>query len=67
MLCSCLSTAAGGGDAHPSVIALSWYMNECNKVFAGTEWWGWANVDASDSWNVAYGEMSSDVSVKQKN
>lgn len=53
MLWCCLNTAGGGGEAQPSVIALSWYMKEWSNVFAGPEWCGCANVLAWDSWNVA--------------
>lgn len=48
---SCFHTPGGGGEAHPSVIACSWYIKLWSKVLFG-----------SDSWNVAYGEMSSEVS-----
>lgn len=58
------STAAGGGDEQPSVNARSWYINECSSVLAGPAWWGCASVLASDNWNVAYGEMSSEVSME---
>lgn len=58
------STAAGGGDEQPSARALSWYMNECSSVLAGPPWCGCDKLPASDSWKVAYGEMSSEVSVK---
>lgn len=51
-----------GGEAHPSVMARSWYMNECRSVLVGAKWCVWARVLASESWNVAYGEMSSEVS-----
>lgn len=45
----------GGGEAHPSVTGCSWYMKLWSMVF-------WAKVLGSDSWNVAYGDMSSEVS-----
>jgi hypothetical protein len=48
-------TPVGGGDAHPSVMACSWYMKLCSSVLPGS-------APGPDSWNVAYGEMSSDVS-----
>lgn len=35
MLCGLVLSTAGGGEAHPSVIARSWYINECSSVFAG--------------------------------
>lgn len=47
-------------------MARSWYMNECNSVLVGAKWCVWAKVLASDSWNVAYGEMSSEVSTEKK-
>lgn len=49
---------AGGGEAHPSVIGCSWYIKLCNIVF-------WGSVLGSDNWNVAYGDMSSEVSEKE--
>lgn len=73
------TVAAGGGLAHPSVMACSWYMKLCKRVLFG---WRPAAVASaappsppnapnparlppppSESWNVAYGEMSSAVSV----
>lgn len=73
------TVAAGGGLAHPSVMACSWYMKLCRRVLFG---WRPAAVASaappsppnapnparlppppSESWNVAYGEMSSAVSV----
>jgi len=59
------STAAGGGDEQPSARARSWYMNEWSSVLAGPPWCGCDMLPpASDSWKVAYGEMSSEVSAK---
>lgn len=73
------TVAAGGGLAHPSVMACSWYMKLCRRVLFG--WRPAAEASAappsppnppsparlppppSESWNVAYGEMSSAVSV----
>lgn len=46
-----LLTPGGGGEAQPSVMACSVYMKLWSSVLLG-----------SASWNVAYGEMSSDVS-----
>lgn len=74
-----LTVAAGGGLAHPSVMACSWYMKLWRRVLFG--WRPAAEASAappsppnppnparlppppSESWNVAYGEMSSAVSV----
>lgn len=46
-------------------MARSWYMKEWSSVLVGAKWCVWANVLASDSWKVAYGEMSSEVSAQQ--
>lgn len=47
-------------------MARSWYINECSSVLVGAKWCVWAKVLASDSWNVAYGEMSSEVSERKR-
>lgn len=51
----CVHTPEGGGEAQPSVMACSWYIKLCRRVLFGSP-------PGPDSWNVAYGEMSSDVS-----
>lgn len=68
-----------GGLAHPSVMACSWYMKLCSRVLFGWRPAAEASAappsppnppnparlppPPSESWNVAYGEMSSAVSV----
>lgn len=76
-----VTVAAGGGLAHPSVIACSWYMKLCRRVLLVCRPAAEESAPArpkppkpprlapppSVSWNVAYGEMSSAVSVTHHN
>lgn len=55
-----LHNALVGVEEHPSVGARSWYIKEWSKVFGGPDWC--AKALTSDSWKVAYGDISSDVS-----